>query len=444
MANVRVYVAFGDDWDVESPTYTRLDVDYPIERVWVERGRDGETDTHDAGRAGFRLRDHTGDFNPLHATGAFYLNCVPRKPAKIELVNPVTDVVSTIFTGFTARWRWEPSQTEAWDYVDVELVDGLAILAEVELVADVALFGDDVVDGNIVYAEDSLLDAVRTRIVKVLDNAGWPGTTETDTLRQINSGNVGLWAKPYAPRTSALTVIKEAAEADFPAVSGGFYMSRDGKATFFGRYTRLDTGNPDYGIQTWKLGDDIAAQGAPTQIAPVAPPLTFYVDDALIFNDGFCTNLETDPGDFDTQTHRDATSIGEYGRKPWSAEGLLTRNGEGPTTADAECLLFAEYMVENYKTPHVRVEALNVIGRMPGSLHAGRTWAVICGVELNDIIQLTHSMTWGTGFIAHEFFVERIGYEIVPLNDEIDLVRLTLDVSPEDFVISNPFAGPPT
>jgi len=303
------------------------------------------------------------------------------------------------------------------------------------------LWGDDVVDGNVVYTADSSLSAVRVRIVKVLDEVGWPGATETDTLRAINSGNVGLVRTTYAPRTSALTVIQEACEADFPVVSGGFHFSRAGVARFFGRYTRIYPAITEYGIETWELGDDAAADAAPADVIPIAPPLVFQVDDTNLFNVATCTYQGIADADIVDQVVSDATSIGAYGVLQWSAENLRTANGEGPTTAAEECLKFADFVVGNYKDPMIRVGTLNVTRRMPGQPFATKTWALLCGVELNDIVELTHTMGWAGGFLSDQFFVERIRYEIEPMNGQIDDVRLLLDVSPGEYAAYNPFVG---
>lgn len=436
----RVSIALNDAWNVESPTWTRIDTVCSVLNVTVERGRDFEMDAHDAGRASFTLLDRTGAFDPTHTSGTYWGLTVPLKQAKIELVNPVTLAVTTIFRGFVERWRYEPNQTEGWNRVTVELVDGMAIVAAAEILAN-GTFGDDVVDGNIVYQQNTALDAVRTCIVGVLDDLGWPGTTATDTLRAINSGNVGLFEKPYAPRTSSLSIIREACEADFPAVSGGFYFSREGKATFMGRYTRIFPGDPDYGIQTWELSDDAAAAAAPSTVTPIALPLVFYVDSTHLYNVATCTPQGIDDADIAGQVDSDATSIAAYGKRSWSAEGLRTRNGEGPTTAAAETQLFSEFMVGNYKDPQIRVESLVVVPRMPGTAHAGRVWAFMCGVELNDIVELTHTMQWAGGFVSNQFFVEKIRYEIKPMNNEIDDVRVTVDVSPGEYYAFNPFSG---
>jgi hypothetical protein len=67
---------------------------------------------------------------------------------------------------------------------------------------------------------------------------------------------------------------------------------------------------------------------------------------------------------------------------------------------------------------------------------------VICGVEINDIIELSFQMNWGGGISELEFFVERVSYHSEPLNDEIDLVIMQLEVSSAAHVAHNPFAGP--
>lgn len=430
----RVSIAFSQAWNVESPTWTRLDQDYKIESVDTDRGRDREQDDADVGSGTVVIRDDQGHFDPMYAAGDFYGLMEPDLQIKIELENPVTSVVSTIFRGVVESWRYVPHPTERWHICTIRFTDYGPKITETEIFPD-GDYGDDVVAGNIVYNEDSALTAIQTRVVKVLDQAGFPGATATDTLRAINTGNVGLWKKAYAPRTSSMTVIQEACDADLPIAAVGFHFSREGAARFLGRYTRLDTGNPDYGIQTWKLGDDAAAQAAPSQIAPVAPPLEFTIDKTQVWDKATCTWQGIVDGDIPAQTYG-------TGKKTWSSEGLLTRNGEGPTTAAEECLLFAEFIVENYKEPQLRVGTLTVIGRQPGTPHAGRTWAVICGVEINDIIELSFQMNWGGGISELEFFVERVSYHSEPLNDEIDLVIMQLEVSSAAHVAHNPFAGP--
>lgn len=435
---MRFSIAFDDNWNVESPTWTRIDTAAPVLSCRVDRGRVFETDRIDPGRASVTFVDKTGAWDPMNAAGTYYGKCVPRRQAKLELVNPGDASVNSIFRGYVSGWRFNPYPTEDWIYVTVELVDGLAVLAETELMPD-GTFGT-VTNGNIVYDADTALTACRTRIVQVLDECAWPGTTETDTLRKINSGNVGLLETVYAPRTSALAVIQDAADAEFPTVAN-FYMAKDGKATFHGRYPRFNPADVSYGIQTWTLGDRTAVNAAPSSTVPLSPPVVYYVDESQLYNEAIALPKDVADADIAGQYVSDATSIGKYGRRSWSAEGLLTGNGEGPTTALAETELFAQYVVDNYKDPQVRVESLTIRPQPPASTPGGPTWDLLCGVELNDIVEIGTTHMAG-GFSGDEFFVEGIHYDIQPMNTSVDEVTLTLDVSPRSYYTSNPFAGP--
>ena len=109
----------------------------------------------------------------------------PLVQAKIELRNPVTSAWSTLFRGFVSRIQWVPYQTEQWANVTLDLVDAMAIFAAVEMQDNAdTLWGDDFIDGNIVFNEDSTgtLAAAQRRINKVLDQMGWPAG-----LREVSS-----------------------------------------------------------------------------------------------------------------------------------------------------------------------------------------------------------------------------------------------------------------
>ena len=108
----------------------------------------------------------------------------PMVPAKIELQNPVTDAWSNPVPRLHRR-RSSGCRTgrEQHANVTLELVDGLAFLAACEMAPN-GDFGDGVDDGNIIFLEDEDLDAVQTRINKVLDQADWPGALRGDLHRQ--------------------------------------------------------------------------------------------------------------------------------------------------------------------------------------------------------------------------------------------------------------------
>ena len=253
----------------------------------------------DTGTATIELVDRTGDFDPTNPDGAFFGRLVSGQPmgpmvqAKIELQHPVTDAWSTLFRGFIASIQWVPYRTEEHANVTLELVDGLALLAACEMAPD-GSFGHAVIEGNIVYNEDDELDAVKTRIGKVLDEVGWPGT-----LRSIFTGNVALQKTVYAPRSTALSVIQDAADAEFPDMANVYISGPRGEAgdappgclTFHGRYARFHPDVVEYDIRTFQLGDDTAA-ALDEDVVRVSPPLVASLDDTLLYTSALATPAE--------------------------------------------------------------------------------------------------------------------------------------------------------
>ena len=444
-----VCVAFDSATFDPSPVWHRLDNPtgpYTVTGYTITRGRRYETDRTDTGRATITMIDKTGALDPTNTLGAFYGKIIPRKQAAIALQNPITGTWRTIYRGFVSAWRFQPHPTERWNEVTIELDDALAVLAATEIVPD-GSFGHQVQSGNVVYNQDANLAAAQTRIVKVLDEVGWPGAGPSDTLRDIFTGNVGLQQTTYSPRSAALNVLDDACDAEFPAGVSCRYVSKDGRITFRGRYTRFKFLDASYGIDMWEAGDDAEAAADPTNVVPLVPPLLFYVDDSQMFTSAISTPQNVDDSAISAQYVTDTAAADAHGVRTWSAENLVTLGGEGPTTALAETKLFAEYVVGNYSTPRLRVETLCVIPRMPGHPSAAIAWNFACNVELNDVLDIHMSPAWSTGSTAgvgydgnFRFFVEGITYEVEPLNATMPLVKLMIDVSPSGYFSSNPFA----
>ena len=334
-------------------------------------------------------------------------------------------------------------------FVTLECVDLMDFLANVELSAD-GSFGSSVsASGDIVYDAITATTAVQTRITQVLNEVAaeaglvsWPSG-----LRSIYTGNVGLLARTYTSRTAALTVIQEAAEAEFPGGVSNFYVSKDGVASFRGRYARFDYTNATYSVDEWALGDDAAATAAPTTVVRISPPLVFSRDKENIYTAASAAPANTEGLVDLTSSDRaanyvvNATAAQTYGLRTWAAEDLATRNGAGSTTALQETNLFADYYLANYAAPRTRVGALTVRPQAPGGIFGDATWDLLQGVELGDYLELTTTHVAG-GFTSTPWFVEGISYEIVPMTATHPEVTLTLDVSPQSYWDSNPFVGP--
>jgi hypothetical protein len=356
----------------------------------------------------------------------------PLVQAKIELQNPVTSGWSTTFRGFISSLQWVPYQTEQHANVTIELVDGLAFLAACEMAPD-GSFGHAVIDGNIVYNEDDSLDACKTRIGKVLDEVGWPGA-----LRSIFSGNVSLQKTTYAPRTSALSVIADAADADFVDV-GNFYVGgpkNPGYMVFHGRFSRFNPDDVSYGIQVWLCGDDAVA-ATDMSIVRISPPLVASLDDTLLYTSALATPQNIADGDIGGQYVTNTTAKARQGLRTWSAENLATFGGAGATTALQETRLMADYVRDNYNLPKVRCGQVTVKSRHLGFGNATAAWSMLTNVDISDIVHLSTTHHGGGGF-DDDFYVEGIHYQVRP-GGVNPYVELTLDVSPRGYYDTNPF-----
>lgn len=436
-------VAFDSNALTEFPLWTRLDDPtgpFTLTSWQIDRGRIYETEKTSTGTASFTLVDRAGDFDPTRTSGPFYGKLDPYKQACIVLQNPVTGVWSTIFRGFVSEWLVEPHPTERFNFVTCSLVDGMDFLAAAELVP--GSFGDtppaSALDGDVYYGSDTSLAAIRARIVRTLDDVDWPGAgVGVGTLRSIFSGNVGLQAQSYSPRSTALEVILDCADAEFPNVAN-FYISKDGKATFHGRYARFHPSVVEYGINTWQIGDTAAVAASPSTVAPVSPPISFHRDKEQLFTAAIATPKDIAEADIEAQ-YGTAASSSTLGFRTWSAENLLTQNGEGPTTAIQETAKFRTYVLQNFASAATRVGQLTFRPQPPSGTSGSTLWALMCGVDISDIVHLKTTHAGGGGFDT-DFYVEGVHYDCVPMNDDHPDVTMTLDVSPRSYYNSNPFA----
>jgi hypothetical protein len=419
-----------------SPAWVRIDDTYRVQSWSIDRGRPNEMSRTDTGTAQVELVDLTGDFDPTNSGGVFY-GLAPLVQAAICLQHPVTAAWSTLFRGFISQIRWVPYQTEEWANVTIDLVDALALFAAYEMPMNFAVdHGGDFVDGNIVFNEDAGLDAVQTRINNVLDGVGWD-----PSLRDIFTSNVGLQKTVYAPRSTVLQVIQDAVDAEIPDVAnlwiGG--PRNPGKVVAHGRYARFHPDVAEYQIAHWQLGDDTAAAADPSHVVRISPPLEASLDDTNLYTAALATPQNVADADIEAQYVQDSTAVATKGLRTWSAENLATLGGQGPTTALEETKLFADYVLDNFKTPKVRVGQLTVKSRDPGTANGAQTWRLLCGVDISDIVHLTTSHAGGGGFDT-DFYVEGIHYTARPggLNPYMEL---TLDVSPRGYYDGNPFEG---
>ncbi len=459
-----------DDAALEvNPTWVRLDADpYRLATSYqIIRGRSSETDKVTTGTATVAFRDTTGILDPTNPSSPFWdsdLNITkldPMTQAAISLKNPITDEWHTLFRGFVAENGHDLdmfTQEQGFDVVTWSLVDAFDLFANVILThgthgdtPSLASFPNIYYQGtpSNLPGESDVFVHVDQRIAKLLDDAGWPGTGNTidvDNLRNIFSGNVSVQGTVYSRLDSLLSALFDACDAEFPGI-GNFYMSKDGVATFHGRFARFFPDRPGYNINHWYVGNLQEAALDPT-IIPHTSPLQFHRSKDDIIDASYALPQGVDETDGGVVHSSDATSISKYGYRSNNFDGLIVSAGHGvpgddnaPTTAVQEANKFAAYYVGNYATPQDRVGTLRFTGRSPEMVGAPALWDFLTRVELGDVVTLTSAHAGGGGFDA-DFFVEQIRYTVSPgKSNDLPNVVCEAEVSPATFFSYNPFGS---
>lgn len=437
---VRVGVAFGSSVLAASPTWSWITA-HPslVASFSIDRGRQYELDQTDAGRATVTIHDRDGVLDPTNADSPYNGQIEPMLQATLDLWNPVTSEYVTIFRGFIEDYDYDIDPSQFVATLTLSLVDAFGYLGAVEMQPDLKgdgtpSFGDiDTTNsqpGDIYYlgAEDP-----QARIDQALTDAGWPPALST-----IFSGNTLVYAAFYSPGESVLTVLQDAADAEFPGV-GNLFVSKDGKVTFHGRWAKFDpsvpiSSNPDldWDWHHWKAGDGaavhISGAGSHAQIRQFA----YNWGRSKIINYACATPVLIKDSDRKSMVYKDETSIASYGYATWTKDNLLTA-GKGDRTANDECKLFGYYYMANYREPQKRVTALGFRSLHPDDPRAPYNWDLLCNAEIGDQIDVTLTLP-GDGYFNDEpYWIEGIHYEVNPATPDYADVTMTLDLSPKAY-----------
>lgn len=447
---VRIAIAFDNDGTngtfVPSPTWTYLtDTDNLVASYDIHRGRAFEFDRTDTGTANIRINDVHGVLDPTNSTGPYYTKIEPLLQIQIELWNPVDLSYSSRFRGFIEEFNYSQDPSQLVMFLEIQCVGIMAMLTAIEMQPD-GTFGETPVEPGTIFfgAED-----FQSRIENVLGNAG------IDTAFSIVfTGNILMPDSPYSPGQNVLEVIEEAADAEFPTVAN-IYENRLGQLCAHGRLAMFDPFGTAAGATPgawdicgglgvpWKVGDGAAVLAS---ISDTAQLRTFAFNRGMskVFNQAFCTPWKFDPAIDDPadQTSTDATSIGKYGIRSWSAENLKVYQGT-TTMNDAkdECKLYADYIKNNYAQPHNRITEMSFKSLDPSDPRAPALWTFLTLCDVMDPLDVTVTDPGGVAnFNAEPGFIQGITETVEPLNGEYALVTLDIDWSPASLFNQNPFS----
>lgn len=436
-----VNVAFSDTPLEATPTWTRLDATPNlIGQYTIQRGRQDELSRTQTGVATIALIDSGGLLDPTNAGALGTVD--PYTQAAIALQHPNTSTWYTLFRGFVDELEYDVHPAQSVMFGSLGLVDIFDMLASIEI-SPGGTFGQNPnpawVDAENVFYEDA--SPVQARFEAILTAIGVPAA-----LFEVFTGNVVIDETVVAAGTSVLSVLQDAADAEFPGLAN-LYVDKDGVIRFKGRQPRFRPTVVEYDVNVWKAGDGEAAlaDGNMAQIRG----LKFSRSKAAIINAALALPQPPLEGFTEAQITgnivTDSSSITAYGLRTWSAENLLTL--AGTTTGNnalQETQLFSEYYVANYKDPTNRVNQITFRSIHPDDPRSAATWNVLCRVELGDIIRLTVTHPGGGGFSEEDFFVDGINYTVGPADpDVVPDVTLTVDVTPRALYNTNPFDSDP-
>lgn len=441
MPDGRVLIAFDDGPLEPDPAWTRLD-DTPnlVAEIEIHRGRQTELDITDTSTATVRLNDTQGLFDPGN-TGSPYFGKMDGRQIMLQLRNPVTDEWVTQFRGFIDDWGIDLDPSQVISNIQIQCVDLFDFLGGIEMVP--GLFGDRPPspigsEGSVWYEDGD----VQTRITQLLTDAfggGGTGATRTAAFAVVFTGNIDVPETIYNPTDSLLSAIRDAADAEFPTISN-VYTDKLGRFVFHGREAKFDpdTVAADAGPGAWNFTRWLAGDGAAIAIDPtraqIRPPHTWSRPRSRIRNAFLITPKGISQKDIPGQIITDAPSIAAYGYRPYSATELLVQ--KGTTTGNNrndETLLYSTLLLAHYKDPQTRVETLTFLSMRPDDPRAAANWALICGADISDMVDIAIGYPGSPGLEAN-YFIEGSDMTISPLYgddapDGFDNVTLTLNVS---------------
>lgn len=381
------------------------------------------------------------------------------KQARLARWNPVLEDWYTRYRGFIESFEFVFDPSQRFTRVTINLVDIFEIIQAVEMYP--GFFGHPapaVHKGNVFFEDtaDGDVHGMQRRITDILSGSG---VTLGDcgipsAFYDVFSGNVSLHESTYSPGESAMTAIQEAVDAEFPGVANA-YCDRLGLFAVHGRYARFDpvgTSNATgWDFNDWDVGDGAAVAAAPTTTAHIRA-FAMSLDLQKIINHAQASPVSVlDPAAFDAKlianTVEDTISKGLYGIRPWSTQNLITKDvgtpGHTITGADADWTAtkeYATYYKNNYADP---VERINQITFRSSSLNMTGTaanWDFLCRCDINDRVAVTVGSPGGGGISGVQYFIEGVHENVKPLNDTMDDVTLTLDLSPANYFQDNPFS----
>lgn len=351
-------------------------------KITIERGRNVQRDTYEAGTAVVRVLDPDSWFNPQNTSSPYYGYLKPLR--KIRIAASTTAQTSYLFSGYVTDYRYTYPTNQETAYVDIYVADAFRLmqLSQVQTVTDA-----------------STTQLTGTRINKLLDEISFP-----NNMRIIDAGDSYCQADPSTLRTS-LAALKNVEFTE----QGAFYVRGDGTVIFRSRSNVQSSiaGTPIYFNQTTGI--------------PYVNPLAFTFDDKLIINQCSVTRIGGSQ-----QFYEDTSSAATYFPHQYSVQDLVA-----DTDVSAKNIA-ATYVATRAQTT-LRVDSMTL-----NLLDPAVPTDTVIGLDYFDVIDITNVQPDGST-IHKVLQCQGLKWEITP--QVMTCVVTTLEPITDGFIIGSSERG---
>ncbi len=447
----RVLIAWDDGPLVANPTWTPIDQGgstFPYDFVSgydTHTGRQTLISQTETGTATVYVYDREGLFDDRNGSSPFQGKLSGRQ-IMLQLYNPVDATWEPQFRGLIDDYRYTidgsavgadgnpVNTTIEIDCVDMfDYLNGYGLTPGLDGVTPPAGSED-----SVYYPANGISDTVSDRILEILTDANID-----PTMSILATGNVKVIATLYNADESALTALRDAADAEMPFIAN-IYINRSGLFCFRGRYSRF---NPDqvaaeplsnWDFTRWKVGDGKAIHTDPTRAQMRL--LSYTRDRADLINAAMCYPQGTPATAIPDQVYGNTASIAAYGKHAANPlTDLITDIYVGPGTISpddgkTQCFMYAELLVKNKKDPRLCPTELQVKAINPSDFRASATWDILTRSDISHIVNIAAGYAGGTGLIGgatqDDYYIEGRSLVVRPANTQYDYVELNLEVTP--------------
>jgi hypothetical protein len=377
LATLAVEVAFtkGITETAADADFTTISTANPVREFKIVRGRKGELETTQAGRAVVICSNSNGKLDPSNTgSGTPYYdggtNVIPMRHVRIKATDPSTSTAYVIFRGFVERWVQEyPNEKD--QLTRLECVDAFKALSLASC------------DGS---SESEELSGLR--IANLLDQAQWvnggsAGAVSVAGYRDIDntSDNETVPAKTYATTLDVLLQSQDIETAEI----GSFFVSRSGVMTFKNRINRVS----QFASIAATFSDTSTSSGRVKY-----NQVDFQLEDLDITNRIDTAIASGAAG----TTQNDTDSQTKYGIRSLTQTGLML-------TATSDANSWAEYQIGRLAEPANRVKSIKLIPQEQDAL-----WSVALQAELGNAFIVERTPAAGNA-ISSTVICERITHE---------------------------------